>query len=39
MGLHIMNYRAGIIDGTLEVEPEPVRADDRNLHLPVKPRG
>ncbi len=39
MGLHIMNYRAGMIDGTLEVAPDRVRGTTVTCIFPVKPRG
>lgn len=39
MGLHIMNYRAGMIDGTLEIAPDPARGTTVTCIFPVKPVG
>ena len=39
MGLHIMNYRAGMIDGTLEVAPDPVRGTTVTCTFPLNPVG
>jgi len=36
MGLHIMNYRAGMIGGTLEVAPEPPRGTTVTCIFPLK---
>jgi two-component system CheB/CheR fusion protein len=35
MGLHIMNYRAGMIGGALEVRPDPVRGTKVTCTFPV----
>jgi signal transduction histidine kinase len=37
MGLHIMNYRAGMIGGTLEVAPDPVQGTTVTCIFPLKP--
>jgi PAS domain S-box-containing protein len=37
MGLHIMNYRAGMIGGTLEVARDPVRGTTVTCTFPMKP--
>jgi PAS domain S-box-containing protein len=37
MGLHIMNYRAGMIGGTLEVAPDPIRGTTVTCTFPMKP--
>jgi len=37
MGLHIMNYRAGMIGGTLEVSPDPVQGTRVSCTFPMKP--
>ena len=37
MGLHIMNYRAGMIGGTLEVAPSPLQGTTVTCIFPVKP--
>ena len=37
MGLHIMNYRAGMIGGTLEVAPDPVQGTTVTCTFPMKP--
>lgn len=37
MGLHIMNYRAGMIDGTLEVAPDSVKGTTVTCIFPLKP--
>ena len=37
MGLHIMNYRAGMISGTLEVAPDPVQGTTVTCIFPIKP--
>jgi PAS domain S-box-containing protein len=39
MGLHIMNYRAGMIGGTLEVAPDPVSGTSVTCIFPIKPGG
>jgi PAS domain S-box-containing protein len=39
MGLHIMNYRAGMIGGTLEVTPGPVQGTTVICIFPIKPSG
>jgi PAS domain S-box-containing protein len=39
MGLHIMNYRAGMIGGTLEVAPDPVKGTSVTCIFPIKPDG
>ncbi len=39
MGLHIMNYRASMIGGTLEVAPDPVKGTAVTCTFPIKPRG
>jgi PAS domain S-box-containing protein len=36
MGLHIMNYRAGIIGGTLEVRPDEVRGTSVMCTFPIR---
>jgi PAS domain S-box-containing protein len=38
MGLHIMNYRAGMIGGTLEVRPDPVRGTAVTCSFPMHRR-
>jgi PAS domain S-box-containing protein len=38
MGLHIMNYRAGMIGGTLEVCPGPVRGTAVTCTFPMRTR-
>jgi two-component system CheB/CheR fusion protein len=37
MGLHIMNYRASMIDGTLEVAPDSVKGTAVTCIFPLKP--
>jgi PAS domain S-box-containing protein len=37
MGLHIMNYRAGMIGGTLEVAPDPIHGTTVTCTFPMKP--
>ncbi len=37
MGLHIMNYRAGMIGGTLEVAPDSIRGTTVTCTFPMKP--
>ena len=37
MGLHIMNYRAGMIGGSLEVAPDTVRGTAVTCIFPIKP--
>jgi len=37
MGLHIMNYRAGMIGGTLEVAPDPIQGTIVTCLFPLKP--
>jgi len=37
MGLHIMNYRAGMIGGTLEIAPDPVHGTTVTCIFPIKP--
>jgi len=37
MGLHIMNYRAGMIGGSLEVAPDTVRGTAVTCTFPIKP--
>ncbi|MBB5341339.1 PAS domain-containing sensor histidine kinase [Tunturiibacter gelidoferens] len=37
MGLHIMNYRAAMIGGTLEVAPEPLHGTTVTCIFPLKP--
>jgi PAS domain S-box-containing protein len=37
MGLHIMNYRAGMVGGTLEVSPDPVRGTTVTCIFPIRP--
>jgi PAS domain S-box-containing protein len=37
MGLHIMNYRAGMIGGTLEVAPDRVQGTTVTCTFPMKP--
>jgi PAS domain S-box-containing protein len=37
MGLHIMNYRAAMIGGTLEVAPDPVQGTTVTCTFPMKP--
>jgi signal transduction histidine kinase len=37
MGLHIMNYRAGMIGGTLEVVPDPIQGTTVTCAFPIKP--
>jgi PAS domain S-box-containing protein len=39
MGLHIMNYRAGMIGGSLEVARDPVQGTIVNCIFPIKPGG
>jgi PAS domain S-box-containing protein len=39
MGLHIMNYRAGMIGGTLEVQREATRGTIVTCNFPVKDNG
>ena len=39
MGLHIMNYRAGMIGGTLEVRPRQAQRNDRDLPISDKRRS
>jgi PAS domain S-box-containing protein len=39
MGLHIMNYRAGMVGGTLEVSPDPVQGTSVTCIFPMKPGG
>jgi PAS domain S-box-containing protein len=39
MGLHIMNYRAGMIGGTLEVAPDRVQGTIVTCVFPIKPDG
>jgi len=39
MGLHIMNYRAGMIGGVLEVAPDPAGGTSVACTFPVKPNG
>ena len=39
MGLHIMNYRAAIIGGTLEVRRDPARGTIVTCIFPIKDRG
>ena len=36
MGLHIMNYRAGMIGGTLEVRPDQVRGTAVTCTFPMR---
>ena len=36
MGLHIMNYRANIIGGTLEVHPDPIRGTIVTCTFPIR---
>ena len=36
MGLHIMNYRAGMIGGTLEVAPDSIRGTTVTCTFPIK---
>jgi PAS domain S-box-containing protein len=36
MGLHIMNYRAGMIGGTLEIAPEPLHGTTVTCIFPLK---
>jgi signal transduction histidine kinase len=35
MGLHIMNYRAGIIGGVLEIHPDPLKGTIVTCIFPV----
>jgi PAS domain S-box-containing protein len=37
MGLHIMNYRAGMVGGTLEVSPDPVHGTTVTCIFPIRP--
>lgn len=39
MGLHIMNYRAGMIGGTLEITPHLVQGTTVSCTFPIKPGG
>jgi signal transduction histidine kinase len=39
MGLHIMNYRAGMIGGTLEVLRDTTRGTVVACHFPVRDNG
>jgi signal transduction histidine kinase len=39
MGLHIMNYRAGMIGGTLEVRRDTTRGTVVTCNFPVKDNG
>ena len=39
MGLHIMNYRAGMIGGTLEIRPDAARGTVVTCNFPVKDNG
>jgi len=39
MGLQIMNYRAGMIGGTLEVAPSPAQGTTVTCFFPINPRG
>jgi PAS domain S-box-containing protein len=39
MGLHIMNYRAGMIGGTLEVASDSVQGTTLTCTFPIKPGG
>ena len=39
MGLHIMNYRAGMIHGTLEVAPGPVKGTTVTCTFPIRASG
>ena len=39
MGLHIMNYRAGMIGGTLEAAPDSVKGTSVTCNFPIKSNG